>query len=342
MKAVILCGGAGTRLWPISRQRTPKQFAKIFNDKSIFQLTLERNLNHVDGFIIVVNEKQLSLCKSQIESSLLEKTQFIIEPCARNTAPAIALAALLAKDDTLLVLPSDHLIKNQASYEQAVKAAHSFANDNALVTFGITPTYPETGFGYIEAEGNDVKSFKEKPNERLAKEYLSKGNYFWNSGMFCFKSSTFLSELNEYRPDILSTSTQTFNNAKLEENTYFLNADEMNLIPAQSIDYAVMENSNLVKIVPADLSWSDLGSYDALYEELEKDENGNTKSENHIAFESKNNLVINNKKLITTFNVDDLIIVETQDSILIGKRGESQNVKKIVEQLKNKSPKYLD
>jgi mannose-1-phosphate guanylyltransferase len=342
MQAVILCGGAGTRLWPISRQSSPKQFAQIFNNKSLFQLTIERNLELVDGFIIVVNEKQLSLCKSQITKDVLLKTKFIIEPCARNTAPAISLAALLSPDDTILILPSDHLIRNQSAYKDSIIKANTFAQDNNLVTFGITPTYPETGFGYIESNGNDVSSFKEKPNIDLAKKYIEQGNYFWNSGMFCFKSKVFLDELNQHRPDIHQACLNTFKASHVDTNIHYAQLSDMKLIPAESIDYAVMEKSKSVKIVPADLSWSDLGSFDSLYNELEKDDNGNTFSENYIGHESHNNLILNNKKLITTFNVDDLIIVETDDAILIGKKGESQNVKKIVETLKSKNSKLLD
>jgi mannose-1-phosphate guanylyltransferase len=343
MQAVILCGGAGTRLWPISRQSSPKQFAQIFDKKSLFQLTIERNNNIVDGFIIVVNEKQLSLCKSQIKKEILSKTKFIIEPCARNTAPAISLAALLAPDETILILPSDHLIKNQKAYENSIHQANEFAQGDNLVTFGIAPTYPETGFGYIEANGNDVNSFKEKPSIDLAEKYIEQGNYFWNSGMFCFKAKSFLSELQSYRLDIFKASTDTFNKARVENNIYYAQLEDMKLIPAESIDYAVMEQSKSVKIVPADLSWSDLGSFDSLYNELEKDANGNTLSDNYIAYESKNNLILSsNKKLITTFNIDDLIIVETDDAILIGKKGESQNVKRIVETLQKSKSKLLD
>ena len=341
MKAVILCGGAGTRLWPISRQSSPKQFAPIFNGKSLFQLTIERNLPHVDGLIVVVNEKQLSLCQSQIPQEIASQTDFIIEPTGRNTAPAIALAALLTEDN-LLVLPSDHLIKDLEQYKNSIQKAHEYSQLNNLVTFGIKPTYPETGYGYIEAKGHDVESFKEKPELDIAQKYIESGNYYWNSGMFCFQSTTYLNELKNYRNDIYSTAKVAFDNANVNERIYRIDLNQMKEIPSESIDYAVMEKSQIVKIVPSDIAWSDLGSFDSLYDELDKDDNGNTFSSNYIQHNSKNNLILSNKRIITTFDVEDLLIVETQDSILIGKKGESQNVKKIVESLKVNHQHLLD
>ncbi len=342
MKAVIMCGGSGTRLWPISRRSNPKQFSKIFNGKSLFQLTIERNLSLVDEFIIVVNQKQLKLCKEQIPSIIKDKIKFIIEPIGRNTAPAITLAALGSRGSELLILASDHIIRNQSAYESCIKEAQVLAKSNNLITFGIPPKYPETGYGYIQADGVNVLSFKEKPNLSTANEYLKAGNYFWNSGMFLFSSEVFIEEMELYSPEILDKAEIAYNNANLNENIININLNDMNSIPENSIDYAVMEKSKNVKVIASDISWSDLGSFDSLSEELEKDENGNTSLPSTLHFKSKNNLLISQKKTIATFNVEDLIIVDTEDVLLIGKKGQSQNVKELLKQVKEKKPQLLD
>jgi mannose-1-phosphate guanylyltransferase len=343
MKTVILCGGAGTRLWPISRQKSPKQFAQIFNGESLFENTVLRNKSLSDSYSVVVNKTQLPLCKEQMPSDLKASTQFLIESTARNTAPAIALAALSSKpEEILLILPSDHLIKDMDIYSECIEAACKLAMKDKLVTFGIKAKYPEVGFGYIEADGVNVKSFKEKPDLATAIEYLESGNFFWNSGMFCFKAKTFLDELKEFSPEIYNQCLETHNNLHLKGDEKHFNIDDMLKIPSDSIDYAVMEKSKNVCVVPSNFYWSDLGSFDSLYSELKKDADGNTIDKNHLSFESKNNLVISDKKVIATFNVEDLIIIETKDSILVGKRGESQNVKKLLEQVKNHDEKLLE
>ncbi len=340
MKTVILCGGSGTRLWPISRESSPKQFAQIFDGESLFEKTIARNLNLSNDLVVVVNEIQLPLCKKQVPQNILDSTDFLIESCARNTAPAIALAALSSEpDEVLLILPSDHLIKDQDVYENCVKQAIELANKDKLVTFGIKPQYPETGFGYIEADGLDVKSFKEKPDLNTAIQYIASGNFFWNSGMFCFKASTFLSELEKHSPEIYNESKKTFENANRADaegakNIIKFQLDDMQKIPSDSIDYAVMEGSENVNVIPSPFDWSDLGSFDSLYDNLEKDECGNTKFDQYISHNSTNNLIIGNKRVITTFDVSDLIIVDTEDAILIGKKGKSQNVKPLLTKVK--------
>lgn len=341
MKAVILCGGSGTRLWPISRKTYPKQFAPLFNGKSLFELTIDRNKDLVDGFIIIVNELQLELCKSQVPPTIKNVT-FLIEPVGRNTAPAICLAALCAtENENLLVLPSDHLIKDQDIYEKCVITAQRFAHEENLVTFGIKAQYPETGYGYIQASGTDVVSFKEKPTKTKAIEYVANGNYFWNSGMFLFNSTTLLREIEKHSPEIYKFSTDAFNQAKKEDSTYFIQKTQMMKIPEDSIDYAIMERSQNVKVVPSPFTWTDLGSFDSLYSELPKDRNGNTKNEKVYTHQSSNNLIIGGKRVITTFDVNDLIIVDTKDALLIGKKGESQNVKKLLEKIKESEPDLL-
>ncbi len=349
MTNIILCGGSGTRLWPLSRTLMPKQFVKLFEGESLFQKTVARNQHSCDTQFIVSNTEQYFLAIDQIEEhnldsskSLVKNTKFLLEPIGRNTAPAIALACMaLDPEEIVLVTPSDHLIKDENAYFTAVEQAMRFAKDNKLVTFGITPRYPETGFGYIEARGEDVLSFKEKPDALTAQAYLDAGNYYWNSGMFCFKAGIFLEELQKYSPEIYKTSKTAFENKALMSNNQLrITHEYMSAIPEDSIDYAVMEKSNRVKVVPSDIDWSDLGSFDALYEELQKDTSGNATLLTHhtklIAQNSTNNLIVSDKQ-IATIDINDLIIIDTADALLISKKGNSQKVKEVVKTLKERN-----
>ena len=349
---IILCGGSGTRLWPISRTLMPKQFVKLFDDKSLFQLTVERNTKVCDASLIVSNTEQYFLALDQLEELKESNNKYLLEPIGRNTAPAIALACMaLDPEEIVLVTPSDHLIKNEKAYQEVIAKAKAFAEDNHLVTFGIQPTFAETGFGYIEADkvnakgregslgyGYDVKAFHEKPDLETAKQYLDAGNYYWNSGMFCFKAGVFLEELKKYAPEIYDACKTAMDSRVKHENDDMIRVkyEDMLNIPDDSIDYAVMEKSTKVKVVPSNIDWSDVGSFDALYDELEQDVNGNTKNENHIAVDSKNNLVIGDERVIATVDVEDLIIVDSGDALLVSKKGSSQKVKKVVEKLKEK------
>ncbi len=341
MTNIILCGGSGTRLWPLSRTLMPKQFVKLFEGESLFQKTVERNQKACDAQFIVSNAEQYFLAVDQINEMLLQnyKAKYLLEPVGRNTAPAIALACLaLDPDEIVLVTPSDHLIKDERAYLEAVEKAKVLAASDKLVTFGITPQYPETGFGYIEAKGEDVLSFKEKPNAQTAQSYLDAGNYYWNSGMFCFKAGHFLNELKTHSTEIYEASCTAYENAKSEEMIR-ISHDDMAAIPEDSIDYAVMEKSESVKVVPSDISWSDLGSFDALYEELPQDEAGNassTQGNDLIIQDSNNNLVIS-EKLVATIDVDDLLIIDTADALLVSRKGSSQKVKNVVKQLKERN-----
>ena len=322
MTNVILCGGMGTRLWPLSRELMPKQFVKLFEEKSLFQLTVERNLSICDKQLIVSNTEQYFLALDQLDEIKLHHAKYILEPIGRNTAPAIALACMaLDPEEVVLVTPSDHLIKDIQAYEDVLEEAKRYALDNYLVTFGITPTFAETGFGYIEAEGNIAKTFHEKPDVQLAETYVNAGNYYWNSGMFCFKAGIFLEELQKYSPDIFAKSFDAFKTAK-KDVLIRIAHQEMSDIPEDSIDYAVMEKSAKVRVVPADIGWSDVGSFDALAQELTND--------------TYNNLVISDKH-VELLGISDSIIVDTSDALLVVKKGESQKVKEIVQRLKKKS-----
>jgi len=334
MTNIILCGGSGTRLWPISRTLLPKQFVKLFDNKSLFQLTVERNSKVCDNQFIVSNGEQYFLALDQLDELQKTNNKYLLEPVGRNTAPAIALACMaMEKDEIVLVTPSDHLIKNEVAYQAIIDRAKELAKKDYLVTFGIKPSYPETGYGYIESSGEDVISFKEKPDISNAKKYIEAGNYYWNSGMFCFKAGLFLEELQKHSKEIYESCEKAYKNRNTDL-VIRIKLEDMISIPEDSIDYAVMERSDKVKVVPSDISWSDVGSFDSLYEELPKDSEGNTINKNHISIDSKNNLVYGNDRKIATVDIEDCIIIDTGDAILISKKGSSQKVKKVVEKLK--------
>ncbi|MDD3343426.1 MAG: mannose-1-phosphate guanylyltransferase/mannose-6-phosphate isomerase [Sulfurospirillaceae bacterium] len=343
MTNIILCGGSGTRLWPVSRTLMPKQFVKFFNDLSLFQLTCRRNGKICDEQLIISSAELYFLALDQLDGlntsiNGTHNSKFLLETIARNTAPAIALACMaLDEDEVVLVTPSDHLIKDERNYFEAVNRATELAQEGYLVTFGITPTYPETGFGYIEAHGEDVNAFYEKPSFEIAQQYISAGNYFWNSGMFCFKTKHFLNELKYYSPEIFKACKQAYACAVKDALTIRIKYDDMAKIPEDSVDYAVMEKSDKIKVIECDFGWSDVGSFDALYEEFPKDINGNTLCQKHVNINSNNNLIMASTRKISTIDIDDLIIVDTPDALLISKKGSSQKVKNVVAELKKRN-----
>jgi len=337
---IILCGGNGTRLWPLSRQFFPKQFIKLFDKKSLFQLTLERNQKLCHSSFIISNTEQYFLALEQeLESSINSLTSYLLEPIGRNTAPAIALACMaLDKEEIVLVTPSDHLIKDETAYQKVIEKALVEVQKNALVTFGITPTYPETGFGYIEAEGLDVLSFKEKPNEETAKKYIEQCNYYWNSGMFMFKAGVFLDELKKHASDIYKASEIAFKNKTIISDRQFkIKMEDMLSIPEDSIDYAVMEQSNCVKVIPSNIVWSDLGDFQSLSNEIDFITPDNVKP---IEIDSSNNLIISQKQ-VATIDIDDLVIIDTPDALLISKKSSSQKVKEVVTRLKKENSELI-
>lgn len=340
MTNIILCGGSGTRLWPLSRTQMPKQFIKLFDGESLFQKTIRRNQVGCRDEFIVSNAEQYFLAIDQIDAlSLGNKTdKYLLEPVGRNTAPAIALACLALEPETVvLVTPSDHLVHDEASYQTALAQAQALAAQDHLVTFGIAPQYPETGFGYIEATGEDVLAFHEKPDAAAAQTYLDAGNYYWNSGMFCFRAGVFLDELKTHSAAIYDACVAAFGSAKKDE-LIRITHEAMAAIPEESIDYAVIEKSSRVKVVPADIGWSDLGSFDALYDELPQDGSANALLRTDgggapVSLNASGNLIVS-EKLVAAVDVDDLLIVDTADALLVSRKGSSQKVKEVVNTLK--------
>lgn len=323
---VILSGGVGSRLWPLSRKSKPKQYLPIFNNKSLFALTIERNQKVCQHVMLVGSVQNIDLAKEDLQKVSHE---IIVEAVPRNTAAAIAFAAFAAgPDDILIVTPSDHLIEGEEQYLQAIKRGIEFAREGFLVTFGINPTRPETGYGYIESEGNDVLSFREKPNFETAKDFLKSGNFLWNSGIFCFKASTFLHELERFDPKVYSASKTAFDAAK----DGVLDCDLSKKIPSKSVDYAIMERSDTIKVVPSFFQWSDMGSFDSLYDYLiakghPKDEQGN--------------IVIGETKHTVFLGVQNCVVVNTDDALLIMDKAYAQDVKHIYEQLEKENSNLI-
>lgn len=335
MTNIILCGGSGTRLWPISRRLMPKQFIPLFSNRSLFQDTVSRShrLNKMDT-VFVTNEEHYFLMLDQLESLPLEKTFTLTESIGRNTAPAIILACLeIDPDQIVLVTPSDHLIQDENAFQKAFERAITLANEGNLVTFGIQPTNPETGYGYIESQGETVISFKEKPDAETAREYVEAGNYLWNSGMFCFKAETLLKEMQIHAPELLHQCQEVRQSFKRSENLARIPYEQMETLPNISIDYALMEKSRNIKVIPCDMGWNDLGSFDALYESLEKDSDGNLCTSEGYMVDSKNTLV-QSKRFVATVGIEDLLVIDSDDALLICKRGESQKVKEVVQHIR--------
>ncbi len=332
--SIILAGGVGTRLWPLSREQFPKQFIKLFDDSSLFQMTVERALifSDPDEIYIVTNKKHKFRVLDQLSEMDIElpKGNILIEPEAKNTLPAIFYAIKKITetdgDPKVAVLPSDHLVDVNDSYRKAFRMAEELA-ENHLVTFGIKPTQPHTGYGYIKPGkalngGYRVDKFVEKPSLKAAREYVKEG-YLWNSGMFLFKSSLFIEECKIHQPEV----AKAFETDDIE-NTY-------KNVPEISIDYGIMEKTDKAAVVPLDTFWSDVGSFDALYEVFEKNRKGDVVKGECISIDSKNNFMFG-EKLIVAIGVEDTVIVDTRDAVLVCSKKDAQKVKDVVEILKSK------
>ena len=338
---VILSGGSGSRLWPLSREFFAKQCLPLVDrEYSLLQQTLLRLSSlSVCPPIVVCNESHRFLIAQQLQEIDVKDTSIVLEPKGRNTAPAIALAALEAfhknqADTLLLVLPADHVIRDVAAFEKAIVKATELAKDKALVTFGIKPTRPETGYGYIRGgEDYGVAEFVEKPDLEIAQDYLASGDYLWNSGMFLFRSQVYLDELSSHRPDIFQAVSLAYEQRSEDMDFVRVDTEAFSTCPSESIDYAVMEPTKNAKVVPYAGDWSDIGAWDALYDYAEKDVNQNVLLGDVMAEDSSNCLIRSESRLVAAVGVKDLVVVETADAVLVMDKNNAQDVNKIVKRI---------
>lgn len=342
IQPVILSGGSGTRLWPLSREAYPKQFLPLAGELTMLQATWQRVAPlAARGPLVIANEEHRFVAAEQLQQVGAEAAAIILEPVGRNTAPAIAVAALEASrggtDALLLVLPSDHVITDEAAFRSAVQAAASAADAGKLVTFGIVPTGPETGYGYIKAaDGQGVRAverFVEKPDLETATGYVSSGQYYWNSGMFLFKASRYLRELERFQPEMLASSRQAWQQARRDADFTRLDKDAFTAVPSDSIDYAVMEKTADAVVIPLDAGWNDVGSWTALRDVSQQDGDGNAHQGDVIAIDCRNTYAYA-QRLVALVGLDDVVVVETDDAVLVGKADRMQEVKTVVAKLK--------
>jgi mannose-1-phosphate guanylyltransferase/mannose-6-phosphate isomerase len=346
IQPVILAGGTGSRLWPLSRELYPKQLLQLIDDTSLLQTTVLRvsQLDEVLPPLLVVGEEHRFITRRQIESlGLGEDCKILLEPIGRNTAPAVCgaveyCASEVDEDTILLVLPADHLILRKEAFQEAVAKAVELADEGKIVTFGIEPQHPETGYGYIEqGEGNSVQSFCEKPDLETAKSYIDKGNYYWNSGMFAFSIKTFREEMERFAPEILSCMREAVLLGNRDGNFFRLDEAAMTRSPSDSLDYALMEKTDRAAVVAADLDWSDIGSWHALWDVSHKDDDGNVTLGDVLMEDTRNCLVRSENTLVATVGLEDTLVVETSDAVLVAPLSRAQDVKKIVSKLKKSS-----
>ncbi|MBY5947418.1 mannose-1-phosphate guanylyltransferase/mannose-6-phosphate isomerase [Photobacterium rosenbergii] len=343
---VIMAGGSGSRLWPMSRTHLPKQFLPLVGNETMLQATVNRlsNIEHLPP-LFICNEEHRFLVAEQLRQIETEHSGIILEPVGRNTAPAVTLAALKAiengDDPLLLVLAADHVIKNTEAFTQAVLAGCEFAKLDNLITFGVVPTHPETGYGYIKQgealspHAFRVDSFVEKPDIETAQCYLQSGDYHWNSGMFIFKASVFLEEVSKNTPEILESCKIALANSSTDLDFTRVDSHAFGSCPDDSIDYAVMEKTSNAVVVPMDANWSDVGSWSALWDVNDKDNNGNVTKGDILTVDTSNCLIYSQNKLVSTVGVDNLVVVETKDAVLVTHKDKVQDVKNVVTLLKN-------
>ena len=347
---LILCGGTGSRLWPLSRESYPKQYLELINDssKTLLQQTLERlrGITNQDDPILICNEDHRFIVAEQLRTINVKPKKIILEPFARNTAPAIAIAALKAiengSDPILFVLSSDHLIKDKQQFIKSISAAKDFAEQGNLVTFGIIPTSPEVGYGYIKsleplaidsAVASPISKFIEKPDIEKAKKLVSDPCFTWNSGMFLFKASVFLQELEKYSPQVIKSCKKALKKSLLDMDFQRLDKEAFKECPNISIDFAVMEKTKLGVVLPLNVGWSDIGSWKSIWEVSKKDENGNVLIGDVLTKDLNNCYIRSESRLIVGLGIENLLIVETNDAILIADKNHDQDVKQIVKQL---------
>lgn len=344
---VILSGGVGSRLWPLSREHYPKQLLALIGTNTLLQETLLR----LDGLedrglpLVVCNENHRFLVAEQLRALGLMHRSIILEPVGRNTAPAVAVAALNAlvfdEEAILLILPADHLIGDHSTFRRTVAEGVTLAQAGYLVTFGIIPSSPETGYGYIKASERIedslaflVDRFVEKPDLDTAKSYVDSGEYYWNSGMFLFKAKTYLDELGKFAPDILGACRQAFDNAMQDKDFLRLDAGSFRVCPNNSIDYAVMEHTNAAAVIPLEVGWSDVGAWSALWEVSQQDQKGNVILGDVLTHNVNNSYLRAEYRLLAAVGLDDLVVIETADAILVAHKNQVQDVKYIVNRLK--------
>ena len=344
---VILSGGSGTRLWPLSWGNHPKQFLPLVSNKTMIQETLLR----LDGLnlsapIVSCNEAHRFLVAEQIGEVCNGKPHILLEPVAKNTAPAIAAACCAAmkndKDAVVIILPSDHVISDVPAFQKAVMTAAEQAQKGFLVTFGIVPTFAATGYGYVKTAGEEadgaytLEKFVEKPCFEKAQEYLASGEYSWNSGMFVFKASVFLEELKTFAPEMYSLSAASFENALVESDFVRLDKASFEKIKGDSIDYAVMEKTKKGKVVKLNAGWNDVGSWTALWDIQQKDKNGNVSKGDVISLDTTDSYIHAGKRTVAVIGLDNIVIVDSDDAVLIAAKGKIQDVKKIAEEMKRR------
>jgi mannose-1-phosphate guanylyltransferase/mannose-6-phosphate isomerase len=352
MIPVVLSGGSGTRLWPLSRKQKPKQFLALFSENIMFQETLTRlnGLNELEAPIVISNHDHRFMVAEQLDELSIKDASIILEPVGRNTAPALAVAAMQAikngDDPIMLVLAADHLIDDVVTFHETIEVAKQQAESGKIVTFGIVPTTPNTGYGYIKAVNSgtlsDVDSFVEKPDLKTAQSYLESGNYYWNSGMFMFKASTLLSELKTYSPDIYQACEEAMTNAYIDLDFIRLDRDIFESCPSDSIDYAVMEYTNKAVVVPLDAGWNDVGSWSSIWECSTKTNNDNVIKGDVVIDEVSDSYIHSESRLVAAVGVKDLVIVETADAVMVAHKDKVQDVKNIVAKLKTETRDEAD
>lgn len=344
---VILSGGSGTRLWPLSWGNHPKQFLPLVSNKTMIQETLLRlNGLNLSAPIVSCNDAHRFLVAEQIGEVCSEKPRILLEPVAKNTAPAIAAACCAAmqndRDAVVIILPSDHVISDVPAFQKAVMTAAEQAQKGFLVTFGIVPTFAATGYGYVKTAGEEedgaytLEKFVEKPCFEKAQEYLASGEYSWNSGMFVFKASVFLEELKMFAPEMYNLSAASFENALVESDFVRLDKASFEKIKGDSIDYAVMEKTKKGKVVKLNAGWNDVGSWTALWDIQQKDKNGNVSKGDVISLDTTDSYIHAGKRTVAVIGLDNIVIVDSDDAVLIAAKGKIQDVKKIAEEMKRR------